>query len=226
MTIVATMATFATPLLAQRDFLTPDEVDKVRDAQLPNDRLKLYVLFARQRIDEFEKLMSKEKKGRSILVRDLLEEYTQIIDSIDTVSDDALKRRVDVSLASEAVQQAERNFAAKLQKIYDTNPADLALYDVAYKEAMASTLDSLDLSSNNAAQRAEELSVKEQKEKEQAKSMIQAEDTKGKSADAPASSAANNGDQSATAQNSDPAKPRRKPPTLLKPGETIGDPSN
>lgn len=209
----------APTLRAQRDFLTPDEVDKVREAQIPADRLKLYVLFARERMDEFEKVMAQQKKGRSVFARQLLEEYTQIIEAIDTVSDDALTRKVDISLGTEAVQTAERTFAAKLQKIYATSPADLDLYDVDFKEAMATTLDSLDESVDDTPERAQELSEKEKKEKEQAQAILAAEDSKGKP---PADS---DGKTATTADAStDPAKPRRKPPTLLKPGEVEGQP--
>jgi hypothetical protein len=221
---LAVFLTCAATGWAQRDFLTSDEIEKVREAQVPADRLKLYVLFARQRMDEFEKLMAKEKKGRSLLVRDLLEDYTKIIEAIDTVSDDALKRKVDISLGTEAVQTAERNFAAKLRKIYDSTPTDLGLYDTAFKEAMATTLDSLELAEDSTAERAQQLSEREEKAKQDAKVILEEEDSKGKPA-------ANDGDKTTDGSvktadaGADPAKPKRKPPTLLRPGETVGAPT-
>src|SRR5580692_10246512 len=120
-----------TRALAQKDFLTSDEVEKVREAQLPNDRLKLYVLFARQRLDQLQRLLEKEKKGRSLTARELLEDYANIIDAIDTVSDDALKRGLDITEGTVAVTESEKRFLGQLQKIQDRNLADVDLYAVA-----------------------------------------------------------------------------------------------
>lgn len=201
------------PLWAQRDFLTSDEVEKVREAQLPNDRLKLYVLFARQRVDQLQRLLEKNKKGRSLEARELLEDYSNIIDAIDTVSDDALKRGVDIAEGTTAVTEAEKRFVAQLQKIRDRAPADMDLYEVALKEAIASTSDSMDLATEDLGSRAAKLSAEDKKAKQEAEATLAAEDSKGQPPQQGKSAGA----------KQDDSKPQRKPPSLLRPGEKAPD---
>lgn len=200
------------PAFAQRDFLTSDEVEKVREAQEPNARLKLYVLFARQRIDQLQRLLGKEKKGRSLEARELLEDYTNIIDALDTVSDDALLRGADLMLGTSAVREAENRFLEQLQKIKDRSPADLDSYNIALTEALAATTDSLDLLHLDSGRRAMKLNEREDKIKDDAEKVIAAEDPKSKV-----------GDQTADTKTDD-GKPKRKPPTLYRPGENPNAP--
>ncbi|MGA2713586.1 MAG: hypothetical protein ABSG41_10820 [Bryobacteraceae bacterium] len=196
------------PAFAQRDFLTSDEVEKVREAQEPNERLKLYVLLARQRLDQLQRLLGKEKKGRSLEARELLEDYADIIDALDTVSDDALKRGTDLTVGTSAVRDAENRFLAQLQKIKDRPPADLDLYSVALTEALAATTDSLDLLHLDSGRRAMKLTEQDDKIKEEAEKVIAAEDPKSKTAA-----------QASASDQSPDGKPKRKPPTLYRPGE-------
>ena len=65
--VVAALACNAAVCLAQdqdRDFLTPDEVEQIRDAQEPNQRLMLYVRFAKMRMDIIQNYLAKEMPSK------------------------------------------------------------------------------------------------------------------------------------------------------------------
>jgi hypothetical protein len=194
----------AAPLAAQRDFLTNAEIEQVRLVQEPNARLQLYVDFARERLDELKHLVKDSKPGRAILIHDLLDDYANIIDAIDTVSDDALGRKADLAVGTKAVAGAEKEFLPQLEKIRDGRPADLDRYEFVLNQAIQATSDSLEINSEDLGKRRSEVADQLKKEqKERAESMTPEEAAAKKKADADAA-------------------PKKKKPTLLKPGETVG----
>ena len=194
----------AAPLAADHDFLTSAEVDQVRLVQEPNDRLRLYIEFARHRLDQLKQLVKETRPGRAVMMHDLLDEYGQIIDAIDAVSDDALARKVDISLGAKAVGSAEKGFLPVLEKIRDGHPSDIERYEFVLSQAIQATSDSMETANEDPGKRSAEVTSRVKKEeKEREAEMTPAEvDAKKKQAQ----DAAN--------------KPKK--PTLLKPGETVG----
>jgi hypothetical protein len=196
-------------LAQDRDFLTPDEVEQVRDAQDPNDRLALYIHFATQRIDMVENYLAKEKPGRSIFIHNTLEDYSHIIEAIDSVSDDALKRHKEIDKALIAVLNAEKDFLDKLNKIQDDNPKDLERYKFVLTEAIDATSDSRDMNLEDSNKRAGELAATEAKEKKERDAMMPSNEVKDRKKDA-------------DAQN--PEEQKKKIPSLYRPGEKPANP--
>jgi hypothetical protein len=194
----------AAPLMADRDFLTSDEADQIREAQDPNIRLTLYMHFAKQRLDQVKQLLAKDKAGRSGLIHDLLDDYAQIIDAVDTVTDDALKRKKGLGdPGMDKVRTAEKSMLADLEKIQESSPKDLERYEFVLKQAIDSTGESLE-AGKDLGQRATEVLAKEKADKEAREAMATPEEKKVKAEEA----------------QKDAVDPkRRKPPTLYKPGE-------
>ena len=200
----------AAPLWAQRDFLTADEASQIREAQEPNERLKLYAKFAKERTQMAQSLVNKDKPGRSILIHDALEDYSKILDAIDDVTDDALLRKLEVKLGLEAVLAMEKQTLPLLQKIQSSQPKDLARFDFALQQALETTEDSIKASQEDLGKRSEQVEARDAREKKQLKELGATGDD-----DAKADGDKAEGDKKADSDQ----QPKRKAPTLKRPGE-------
>jgi hypothetical protein len=200
----------AIPAFAQRDFLSSTEVDQIREVQEPVARIKLYLVFAKQRLDQLQSILAKNRAGRSGEIRQLLEDYTGIVDAIGTVSDDALVRKTDVTTAPTAIADGEKKFLDQLQKIESSAPQDLEMYAFDLREAIAATSDGIDTAKEDLGSRGKEVNAKVDKQMKEVEAVNAAEKKLG---------GADPAEAKAQAAADDAAKPARKAPTLYRPGE-------
>jgi len=190
----------------QKDFLTADEADQLRLVQIPNERLKLYLQFARQRVDLLEQTFASTKAGRSVLIHDLLEQLTQITETIDTVADDALRRGLPLESMAD-IAKGQRELLAKLEKMSASRPADIARYEFALNEAIEATKISIESSEQDIADRARDVSAREASEKKQRETMMTPERLEEKKEE--------------EKKKADADTKKKKAPSLLKKGETL-----
>lgn len=207
--IVWCLLAVATLAAQQRDFLTADEVDQIREAQEPNARLTLYAKFAKQRIEMVRSLLSKEKAGRSILIHDALEDYAGIIDAIDDVADQALVKKADLKAGLGQVSRMEQDALPVLKRVQETKPKDLERYEFVLKTAIDTTRDSLELSEGNVEKRTHDVEAREEREKksvEDAMTPVERENRKSEKA------------------AEEQKQQQKRPPTLMRPGEKKPEP--
>lgn len=205
LTIAAALLTL--PVAAQqRDFLTPDETDQLREAQEPNARLGLYSKWALLRLDEIEQMIAGNKPGRAAFIHDLLEDYGHIVEAMDTVADDALRRKIAIDIGVTALTASEKDMLTRLQKIRDAKPKDLARYEFVLADAIDTTQDSLELNQADLPGRAASVAAKEAKEKEERLATMTPAEVKERKAD-----------------EKKAAPPKKKGPTLMRPGEKLPD---
>ena len=211
-------AALATPgqlAAQQRDFLTADEVDQIREAQEPNARLKLYAHFAKERIDLVKSLLAKEKAGRSILIHDALEDYAKIIDAIDDVSDQAVAKKAELKEGLGYVARVEQDALPVLKRVQDSKPKDLERYEFVLKTAIDTTRDSLDLAEGDVEQRARDVEAREAREKKAVQDAMTPVERENRKAE----------DQKTAAKAEAEQEKQRKAPTLMRPGEKKQDPA-
>jgi len=195
----------AVPVAAQRDFLTQTEIERLRGAEGPSERLELYASFARERVDLVKSLLSKEKAGRSAMIHDALDDYSKLLDAIDDTADDALVRKQDIKRGMNAVVNAEQQMLPAMRKFKASQPKDLERYAFALDQAIETTSDSLDASLQDLGERALDIEARRNREKKEAETSMTPAERDAKKAE----------DQKAA----DDGKQQKKAPTLLRPGE-------
>jgi hypothetical protein len=206
LTLIFAIATAGFCRAEDRDFLTPNEIEQVREAQDPNDRMLLYVHFAKQRMDLIEQYLAADKPGRSIFIHNALEDYSNIIDAIDDVSDDALRHSRPIDKATPAVAAAEKDFITTLQKIEDSAPHDLDRYKFVLDDAIDATSDSRDLATEDVKKRSNDLQTEDAKAKQERDALMPSKEVADRKKDA---------DQQ--------EQPKKKIPSLYRPGEKRPD---
>lgn len=160
----------ALPVCAQKknDPLTPPEIDQLRDVMLePDERLKLYVKFARDRMAKLEEMRGNPKATeRGLQTHDMLQDFLTLYDELNDNIDMYVGRKNDIRKPMKVVIEADTEFQSKLRALKNAaspNAAELKQFEFLLTDA----LDTVDASADDHRKTLEEVEeyVKQQKKR-------------------------------------------------------------
>ncbi|MFZ0735573.1 MAG: hypothetical protein WCA98_04620 [Candidatus Acidiferrales bacterium] len=128
----------------QKDYLSEEEADKIRDAETPNLRVKLFLSFAADRLKKFQyeldRTMPESHRGDAL--NGLLNAYEGCVDDAADIISLGVEKRQDIRAGVKEMQSKGKEFLATLQKIQEKG-TDIDAYKDTLDDAIEGTQDAI-----------------------------------------------------------------------------------
>ena len=127
-----------------KDYLSEQESDKIRDARMPAERIRLYVSFAEERLTKFEYEIGRnvQERRRSEILNGLLNGYAGCVDDGADQIALAQEKHLDIRESLKLMQTKDKAFLEILEK-YDKDGPELDTYRETLEDAIEGTKDAL-----------------------------------------------------------------------------------
>jgi hypothetical protein len=148
--LVLLLSTTAATAQRHHDPFTREEIDQIRDASWePQQRLALYLKFARARLVALEEMRNDPKtKDRAQQTHDRLDDFVLIYDELNDNIDTYMDRRNDIRKPLKLIVDADTEFEAKLRALKDA--ADVPPEEAKkYEFVLSDALDTLESSAED-----------------------------------------------------------------------------
>ena len=128
---------------AQEDFLTPGEIENLRDKQEPDKRLILYLDFAQRRLDAIQENLASKKAGAGRAAQKFLKEYTAVLEALEVTVEAAREKRVMTDKILKETERREGEFLTYLRSLNAESSAGFEDYRFTLDEAIVMTEEGL-----------------------------------------------------------------------------------
>ena len=146
--LAASFLCSSTPIrvLAQRpdkDYLSPIEADKIRDAETTNDRIKLFLTFAEDRLAKFKyELEHPSPNKHQEMLNYLMNAYIGCVDDAADLIQIGLEKQENIRQGIDLMANKAQEFLDALKK-YEANGPELEIYKDNLDDAIEGTEDAL-----------------------------------------------------------------------------------
>jgi len=127
----------------QKDYLTALEADKIRDAETTNDRVKLFLTFADDRLKKFQyELEHPSPNKHEDMLNALLNAYVGCVDDAADLIQLGIHKQENIRKGIDLMATRAKEFLAILEKISSGGP-ELEIYKDNLDDAIEGTRDAM-----------------------------------------------------------------------------------
>ena len=127
----------------QKDYLSPMESDKIRDAETTNDRLKLFVTFADDRLKKFQyELQHPSANRHGEMLNALMNGYVGCLDDAADLMQLGIEKQENIRSGVDLINTKAKEFLEVLNKIA-TDKVDIDIYKDNLDDAIEGTKDAI-----------------------------------------------------------------------------------
>lgn len=128
------------------DYLSPSEADKIRDAQEPADRIKLFIDFAGDRLKklQYELQLKTPQLHKEQILNGLLDAYSNCMDEASDRIEEGQKSGAQIRPAIKDMEKRGKGYLETLKTIEGANGPELASFKDSLDDAIDGTQEALD----------------------------------------------------------------------------------
>jgi hypothetical protein len=127
----------------QKDYLSNAEADKIRDAETPNERIKLFILFADDRIKKFQyELEHPSQNNHEQMLNYLLNAYIGCVDDAADLVQLGIEKQQNVRAGVDLMAQKTKEYLEVLNKV-KSDAKEIEIYKENLDDALEGTQDAL-----------------------------------------------------------------------------------
>ena len=128
----------------QKDYLSTLEAEKIRDAETTNDRVKLFLMFADDRLKKFQYELDHPSGTRHIdMLNSLLNAYAGCVDDAADLIQLGIEKQENIRAAVDLMASQSKSFLAVLEKLSAAGGPDLEAYKSNLDDAIEGTRDAM-----------------------------------------------------------------------------------
>jgi hypothetical protein len=142
--VISLAGALGASLLAQsvdKDYLTNVEADKIRDAETPNERIKLFILFADDRIKKFQyELEHPSQNNHEQMLNYLLNAYIGCVDDAADLVQLGIEKQQNVRSGVDLMVEKTKEYLEVLNKV-KADAKEIEMYKENLDDAIEGTQD-------------------------------------------------------------------------------------